>query len=156
MRTFTLLICVFILGINMAGCVSAGVGVSCSWQSQMGDSSTLYLADKSSRDQAFRLYQFEYKDEMSKVHYLINCIRFSKNSFKRNGKKYTGNQAAQWLEYKVKKFRDEIKTAEDFIEKIGCYSRTSGKQYYIGYANGVCVPIKSVYYNELRALDVFK
>ncbi|MBU1862781.1 MAG: DUF5329 domain-containing protein [Candidatus Omnitrophica bacterium] len=101
---------------------------------------------------AYKLYENQYKDEIAKIGYLINLVRYSPYTFYRNGITAPGNTAAEVLDYKVHKFFDEITTVEDFIEKVGSYSRTSGKEYYIIYPDHHRCPIKNVYYNELKRL----
>jgi len=104
---------------------------------------------------AYELYQNQYQDEMAKIQYLINRVRYSPGIFVRNNQKYNGFNAAQWLEYKIDKLRDEIKTVEDFIEKIGAHSRRSGKKYYM-IIGGDMLLIKQVYYNELARLYAYE
>jgi hypothetical protein len=55
--------------------------------------------------------------------------------FVRNGKEYSASDAAKFLRRKWESHADEVRTAEDFIAKVGSFSSTSGKPYVIRYPN---------------------
>jgi hypothetical protein len=55
--------------------------------------------------------------------------------FVRNGKEYSASDAARFLRRKWESHADEVRTAEDFIAKVGSFSSTSGKPYVIRYPN---------------------
>ena len=100
---------------------------------------------------AYHIYKNQYKDEMAKVCYLINLVRYSPLMFSRLGRKIKGQNAGRWLDYKLDKYYQDIVAVEDFIEHVGGHSLTTGRPYYIIY-EGKKVPMKRVYYNELRRL----
>jgi len=101
---------------------------------------------------AYSIYQKQYKDVEAEITYLLGLVEESPYVFIRNGKKVKGVVAADFVSYKVTKFRDEISTVEDFIEKVGSYSRTSGKSYAVVYPDKAHIPLKPIYYNELKRL----
>ncbi|MBU1863920.1 MAG: DUF5329 domain-containing protein [Candidatus Omnitrophica bacterium] len=105
---------------------------------------------------AYSIYEKQYKDEMAKVGYLINLVRYSENHFWRNGSIFDGQRAAEWLDFKVNKYYQEIKGAEDFIEKVGSYSLRSQKDYYVIYPDNSRCPMKTAYYNELKRLSAYE
>jgi hypothetical protein len=105
---------------------------------------------------AYQLYLKQYKDEQAKVFYLINLVRESPLTFIRNNKRYNGSTAAQWLEFKVDRYRNEIKTVNDFIEKVGSFSRKTGKAYYVLTPDRKKYAIKYIFYNELSRLDAYE
>jgi len=100
---------------------------------------------------AYQVYVNQYKDEMAKIQYLVNRIRYSESFFVRNKRTYNGYNAGQWLDFKIDKFNKEIATVEDFVEQVGSYSRRSGRPYHT-VINGQRYAIKDVYYNELARL----
>ncbi len=117
------------------------------------DTSNLFFSDKKvDETHAFHVYKNQYKDEMAKVHYLINLVRYSPLTFSRNGRKVKGHNSGRWLDYKLDMYYREVKTVEDFIEKVGSHSRKSGRLYYVVYDDNKKVPMKVLYYNELKRL----
>ncbi|MBU1864608.1 MAG: DUF5329 domain-containing protein [Candidatus Omnitrophica bacterium] len=105
---------------------------------------------------AYQIYRNQFKNEMAKVNYLINLVSYSSQVFSRNGRRVNGYNSGQWLRYKVNKYYNEIKTVEDFIEKIGSYSRASKREYCILTPGNRQCPIKHVYYNELKRLNAYE
>src|SRR5690349_1075393 len=66
--------------------------------------------------------------ETQKIEQLITAVRELKDaSFVRNGKEYTAAEAADHLQSKWDKAKDQITTAAMFIEKIASKSSASGK-----------------------------
>lgn len=100
---------------------------------------------------AYEVYENQFQDEMAKVNYLVNRVRYSDGTFVRNRQKYNGINAGQWLDYKIGKLAHEFDTVEEFIEKVASYSRRSGKSYYM-IIDDVKHPMKDVFYNELDRL----
>lgn len=108
------------------------------------------------KTEAYRIYQSQTHNGDSEIQYLINLVKYSPLYFDRNGKLSSGDIAAEILRIKIKTFRDEVETTEDFIEKIASYSRHSGKEYQIVDSNGASCPIKRVLYMELEKLRVYE
>jgi hypothetical protein len=100
---------------------------------------------------AYEVYRNQYQDEMAKVQYLVNRVRYSDGTFIRNKQRYNGVNAGQWLDYKIDKLSHEFDTVEEFIEKVASYSRRSGKNYHMIIAEQ-SYPIKDVFFNELDRL----
>lgn len=65
------------------------------------------------------------------IAYLLKFIRESPCTFIRNGSDYDGAAAAQHVEAKYEHFKDEIKTAEDFIDRAATKSLLSGEPYQV-------------------------
>ena len=101
---------------------------------------------------AYHIYKNQYKDEIAKVCYLINLVRYSPLTFTRHGQLVNGHNAGRWLDYKLDMYYTEIETVEDFIENVGSHSRKWGTPYYVNYEDNKKIPMKTVYYNELRRL----
>jgi hypothetical protein len=65
------------------------------------------------------------------VDHLLDFIKASPCPMERNGKRYTGIEAAGHIEFKYDYFRDEILSTEDFIRLAATKSEMSGKFYLI-------------------------
>jgi hypothetical protein len=66
-----------------------------------------------------------------KIRYLINYVSHSQVKFIRNGNEYTSVEAAEHIEKKYLHYKEEIKTAEDFIRLAATKSLLSGKSYLV-------------------------
>ncbi len=70
--------------------------------------------------------------ETEKIEALIKHVEgLSDAKFVRNGREYDAKTAARFLRGKWDAKKDEIKTAQDFIDKAASVSSTSGKPYLI-------------------------
>jgi hypothetical protein len=65
------------------------------------------------------------------IAYLLRFIRESPCTFIRNGSDYDGPAAADHVQEKYAHFKDEIKTAEDFIDRAATKSLLSGEPYHV-------------------------
>ena len=61
-------------------------------------------------------------------------------TFIRNGKSYDAASAARFLREKWESREDEVRTAEDFIERVASFSSTTSKPYRIRFADGREIP----------------
>lgn len=76
-------------------------------------------------------------DEKARIEGLITHVEQLKGaSFIRNGKSYEAKDAAKFLRRKWQSKEKEIKTAEQFIEKVATVSGTTGKPYKIKFNDG--------------------
>lgn len=67
----------------------------------------------------------------AEIAYLVDLVRGSPCLFLRNGDPYPGPEAADHIMEKYDYFRDEIKTAEDFIDRAASRSALSGRPYQV-------------------------
>lgn len=75
--------------------------------------------------------------EKGKIEALIHHVEVLQGAkFVRNGKSYDSADAAKFLRGKWDAKAKEIETAEDFIQKVGSISSTSGQPYLIRFADG--------------------
>lgn len=75
--------------------------------------------------------------EKEKIESLIRHVEQLKGaSFIRNGKSYDAASAGKFLRGKWQSKDKEIKTAADFISKVGTLSSTTGKPYLIRFSDG--------------------
>ena len=65
------------------------------------------------------------------VLHLISHVSESGLTFIRNADRYTSVEAAEHMGNKYRHFREDIKTAEDFIERCASRSLLSGKSYLV-------------------------
>jgi hypothetical protein len=77
------------------------------------------------------------------INHLIAYVSGSDLRFVRNASMYTPPEAAAHMEKKYRHFRDDIETAEDFIELCATKSLVSGKPYLVVDRQG----------NEIRTSD---
>ena len=76
-------------------------------------------------------------EEEKKIEALIAHVASLKKAvFIRNGKEYDAASAAKFLRGKWEAHDKEIKTAEEFIEKVATKSSTTGKAYRIRLEDG--------------------
>lgn len=91
-------------------------------------------------------------NERDKIRYLLGRLAGSDEHFIRNGRLYDGKEARQWLLFKLSRWTSEVKTAQDFIERLS-FSRQTGKPYLVASSEGGVYSLKSVLKNELSAFE---
>lgn len=79
------------------------------------------------------------EDLAETVQYLLDFVKNSECTFIRNGREYTSQKAASHMERKYKRFRERIKTPEDFIRLAATKSTMSGKPYRVRTKDGKTV-----------------
>jgi hypothetical protein len=80
------------------------------------------------------------------IQYLLDRVAKSECTFIRNEKQYGAKEAAEHMKAKAKYYKNEIKTAEDFIQLAGTKSLISGDDYYVRTKEG----------KEMRCADWLK
>ncbi|MEX2560451.1 MAG: DUF5329 family protein, partial [Pirellulales bacterium] len=78
-------------------------------------------------------------EPLSRIERLLARIAEADVKFVREGKEYTGREAADHLRRKLAAAGPRIEDVEDFIEKIASRSSTTGKPYHIKLADGPMV-----------------
>jgi len=92
--------------------------------------------------------------EKDKIEALINLVSQLKTAkFVRNGWTYSADTAATFLRLKWQANDTVVKTARDFIDRIGSVSGTSGKPYLIRLKDGTEVNSREFLLGELRKLE---
>ena len=88
--------------------------------------------------------------EAAKIEFLLKEVeRLQGAKFWRNGSSHSAKDAADHLRMKWKKTGSAVKTAKDFIDKIGSKSSVSGSPYYIEFANGAKTETRTFFYQRL-------
>jgi hypothetical protein len=92
--------------------------------------------------------------EKQKIEGLIKIVGQLKSAkFLRNGWSYSSDTAAYFLRKKWEANDSGIKTAQDFIDKIGSFSGTSGKPYLVRLKDGTELESRTFLLAELRKLE---
>ena len=92
--------------------------------------------------------------EKQKIESLIKTVEAMPDAkFVRNGSEYPGATAAKFLRGKWNAQAADVKTAADFIDKIGTASGTSGSEYRIRYKDGKEVKSRDFLKAELKKLE---
>ncbi|MGJ3703316.1 DUF5329 family protein [Variovorax sp. AFSI2.2] len=73
-------------------------------------------------------------------------------TFMRNGDEHNAADAAKHMQAKFDHFKDEIVTAEDFIDRCASRSEITGKPYQVKMPNGAVRDAKEFLTAELRTL----
>ena len=101
------------------------------------------------------VYQTFLKDQdkrSNETHYLLGLIEHSALMFERNGQKGSGKDAAEILRFKLNQYKNMVRTAEDFIEKVASFSSHTKKSYRVILPDGKKLLLKDLLYAELHTL----
>jgi len=94
------------------------------------------------------------RTEGQKIEALIRHVEALENAkFIRNGMEYDARAAGQFLRGKWKAQEANVKTAQDFIEKVASLSSTTGKPYLIKLPGGREVKSSEYLAAELKKLE---
>jgi Family of unknown function (DUF5329) len=92
--------------------------------------------------------------EKQKIEILIKRVsEMSDAQFVRNDSAYDAKTAAVFLRRKWKANDSEVKTAQDFVDKIATLSGTSGKPYVIRFKDGREVKSRDILLAELNKIE---
>lgn len=92
--------------------------------------------------------------EDQKIEKLIQTVAEMKDAvFIRNGAEHTPAQAAQHMRNKWEHAKDQVKTAEEFIDKLASKSSASGKPYLIRFKDGREVESGTFLREQLKKLN---
>ncbi|MDQ0587572.1 DUF5329 family protein [Variovorax paradoxus] len=83
---------------------------------------------------------------------ILRVSKMSSMTFMRNGKEHDAAEAAKHMQAKFDHFKDEIATAEDFIDRCASRSEVTGKAYKVKMSNGSMRDANEFLNAELRAL----
>ena len=90
--------------------------------------------------------------QKARIDYLLERVSKSPYNFWRNGSQHTGKRAAAHLRWKMIRRYDQVKTAEDFIERVATRSKISGEPYLVLFPGGKR-PLGGVLHHELELFD---
>ncbi len=93
--------------------------------------------------------------ERAKIDFLLESISNSDFEYDRNRVDYDAKQTVKHLRKKYKKNFREIRTVEDFIEKIATRSEASGRRYLAIPGNGYAYYTSDLLYFKLEQLESF-
>jgi len=107
--------------------------------------------------QPFAHYSAESATELTesqKVQQLIEWVRHLEGAtFIRNGEEYNCQQAADHLQSKWEKHKDQVKTAQEFIDALASKSGMSGEDYQIRFADGKTVTCGEALHQQLQQIE---
>lgn len=83
---------------------------------------------------------------------ILRVSQMKTMTFMRNGKAHDADDAAKHMRAKFDHFKDEIATAEDFIDRCASRSEMTGKAYQVKMPNGSLKDAKEFLNAELRTL----
>jgi hypothetical protein len=92
--------------------------------------------------------------DKEKIEYLIQQVEDLEDaSFWRNGIYYDSKTAAAHLRMKLDKAGSRVKTADDFIDRIGSSSSMTGTPYRIRFSDGTEIETKIFFTEQLKKLN---
>lgn len=91
-------------------------------------------------------------DSAAEIAALIDAVRRSPCQFLRNGDAYDGADAADHIAAKYRHLKDDIASAEDFIDRAASHSMLSGKPYEIACPGEPVVKAADWLHAKLKAL----
>jgi hypothetical protein len=83
---------------------------------------------------------------------ILRVSQMSNVTFMRNGKPHGAAEAAKHMRAKYEHFKEELVTAEDFIDRCASRSEMTGKPYKVKLANGTEKEANAFLKGELRAM----
>ncbi len=91
--------------------------------------------------------------EEKQIEALIAAVeRMADAAFIRNGRSYRAAAAAEFLRRKWRQRQAQVRSAEDFIEKVASFSSTTGQPYGIRFGDGREIACSTFLANELGNL----
>ena len=72
-----------------------------------------------------------FADTTAEINHLLNYVKTTECKYIRNGSEHSGVDAAAHIKKKYDYFKDDIKSAEDFIRLSATKSTMTGSKYYI-------------------------
>lgn len=90
------------------------------------------------------------------IDHLLKTVKNTECIFERNGNKYKGSQAFKHIKKKIDYYKDEINSAEKFIELTATKSMMSGQYYMIECKGNKIIKNKKWLLDELMKYRVLK
>ncbi len=91
-----------------------------------------------------------FADTTAEINHLLNYVKTTECKYIRNGSEHSGVDAAAHIKKKYDYFKDEIRSAEDFIRLSATKSTMSGNKYYIQCLNSPRVESSKWLLGELK------
>ncbi len=92
--------------------------------------------------------------EQLRIDKLIRFVETRRDmTFIRNGREYTCAEAATFLRGKLEAMGSGVRTAREFIERIGTRSSMSGTPYHVRFADGRTMPAAQFLGDELKRME---
>ncbi len=81
------------------------------------------------------------RSEAERIEMGIKTIETSKVVFVRNGSEHSAYAAGKFMRGKLKKAGNQVKTFEEFVDKLATKSTTSGLPYLVKLESGTTLPL---------------
>lgn len=91
--------------------------------------------------------------EQTRIDYLLERVSKSPYNFIRNGSRYTGKRTEAHLRWKHFRQQRQVKTAEEFIDRVASYSKMSGQSYWVVFPDKKRYELHPLLLHELELLD---
>ena len=88
--------------------------------------------------------------EQDAIHHLLQFVETSSCTFLRNGVEYDSKSAVNHIKQKYDYFKNQIRTAEDFIALAATKSELSGRPYFVRCGKAKEIPTASWLHEELQ------
>jgi len=89
-------------------------------------------------------------EQQTEINHLLKFVTESACQFNRNGTQYSGTQSRKHIQKKYDYFKEDIKSAEDFIKYSATKSTMSGKYYTVTCPDKEKITAKDWLLNELQ------
>jgi len=118
----------------------------------------LYLVSPDEQKAQLENFLTEYPapDDSLKIEYLLTAVQNSPCQFIRNGVRANGDEAMQWLRWKMhhKQYADcPILTPVDFVNRVADISRNTGLPYEVLYPDNHREKLQTILQHELDSLE---
>lgn len=118
----------------------------------------LYLSPDGERQETLENFLSDYSnpDDSLKIEYLLTVIQRSPYTFVRNGVRVDGEDAMEWLRWKMhhKQYADcPILTPDDFVDRVADISRNSGLPYEVIYPDKHREKLQTILRHELDSFE---
>ena len=119
----------------------------------------VYLSEPSDIPKAIKKFQLnrDLTTEEGKIDYILFRLRSSNLRFIRNGEETNGDNAAQFMRWKMGWYKDhhhtKIKTLQDFVSKVAKGSEKTGQPYVLILPDGSRHNAQYVLQNEANKLE---
>jgi len=91
-----------------------------------------------------------FADTTAEINHLLNYVKTTECKYIRNGSEHSGVDAAAHIKKKYEYFKDEIRSAEDFIHLSATKSTMTGSKYYIQCPNSSKIESSKWLLGELK------
>ena len=108
------------------------------------------VTNNPSVDLVRRTYAGNLREKSATINHLLQFVETSRCTFLRNGVEYNSKSAVNHIKQKYDYFKNQIRTAEDFVALAATKSELSGRPYFVRCENGKEMPTATWLREELQ------